>query len=393
MDPTTVPPAPLRLSSDKMAASSGEIPSLDGLRAISIGIVLFGHFMLPVSEAGVAAIGVVVFFFISGFLITRLLFLEHRRSGHVSLARFYTRRSTRLYPVLVLYLAVVGSIQWQRTGTTSLLEIASAIGYFSNYLITWRDLHGIPFLLPIGGLWSLAIEEHFYIVMPLGVILLRVRPRSLLYAALLVCVGCLLVRAAELIVWPEIAGTLVVYRHSETRFDAIAIGVLMAALAEMEGGRALLRRLSTAPWLIGGGAAFCASYLIHDDFARQTLRYSIQQAALLPTFCGILFGRSIALQWALNHPALRWVGRLSYSLYIWQGGAKFLLAGWIGVAPWLGSPVALLVMTFSTAALSYYLVERPLLTLRNRLLHRPMSDLYPTIAPTRRNAADEKYSV
>ncbi len=361
---------PVRLGPASIAATPGEVPNLDGLRAISIGVVIFGHFALPASLSGVSAVGVLMFFFISGFLITRLLFLEHKRTGRIDLSRFYTRRVIRLYPVLILYLAVMVALTLHRTGMVSIIEVCSALFYFSNYLIAQRELHHAAILLPVGALWSLAVEEHFYIVMPVAAVLFRMRPGPIACVAATVCVGCGLVRVIELLLWPELTGTLVQYRQSETRFDAIAVGVLMAALAEMRMGRAVLLRLATPRLFLIGVTAFCLSYLVRADFLHQTLRPSIQEAALFPIFCGMLFGRLPRLQAALNTALPRLAGRLSYSLYIWQGGAKFLAASLFGAVAWAESTAALLAITLVTSLASHLFVERPALLLRARLSRR-----------------------
>src|SRR4051812_17021290 len=95
----------LYLSSNRMMASRGHVPSLDGLRALSILLVIAAHFWAPEIVPG--GLGVYVFFVISGFLITRLLLTEHKSTGRVSVTMFYARRVLRLYPALVVYIAVV----------------------------------------------------------------------------------------------------------------------------------------------------------------------------------------------------------------------------------------------------------------------------------------------
>src|SRR4051812_31928291 len=96
---------PLFLPESRMSAQSGHIPNLDGLRAISIMIVMLSHFVNASLFPG--GLGVYVFFVISGFLITRLLFGEKKNSGRISLANFYFRRALRLYPVVLVFTGVV----------------------------------------------------------------------------------------------------------------------------------------------------------------------------------------------------------------------------------------------------------------------------------------------
>ncbi|MEO7329892.1 MAG: acyltransferase, partial [Minicystis sp.] len=172
-----MPPAPV---SPEPAPAARRIPSLDGLRAISILVVLFGHMAgtrnfafsfldrLPTSE--LANFGVRVFFVISGFLITRLLFEEHARSGTVSLRGFYLRRTLRIFPAFYVFVAVV--LVLDRLGKITLLpyDALTALTYTMNFHPTasrsWQ----------VGHLWSLSVEEQFYLLWP--AIVLFTRPRG-----------------------------------------------------------------------------------------------------------------------------------------------------------------------------------------------------------------------
>ncbi len=215
------------LSLDIFAANDGNVPSLDGLRAFSILLVLFGHFLLPTKISGIGAFGVTVFFFISGFLITRLLFAEMKRTGRIAITHFYLRRLLRLYPALVVSITLCAALVIYRGQPLDAVELESVFLYFSNYLIAYREFHSSAYTLPIGALWSLSIEEHFYLLFPAIFIMFKGSPTRVAQIAIGICIACLGIRCFYLSLWPEWVGTLATYWRSETRFDSIAFGVLI----------------------------------------------------------------------------------------------------------------------------------------------------------------------
>ena len=141
---------------------SGVIPSLDGLRAVSILIVLVSHAGYGTIVPG--GLGVTIFFFLSGYLITTLMLAEHERTGELDVVRFYARRVFRLMPPLIVTLAIVYGLTFAGLvpGGITLAGLASQLLYFANYYQIFFDPgNTIP-----GGtevLWSLAVEEHYYI--------------------------------------------------------------------------------------------------------------------------------------------------------------------------------------------------------------------------------------
>jgi peptidoglycan/LPS O-acetylase OafA/YrhL len=358
----------LQLGMDEIAARPGHIPSLDGLRAISIAIVIFGHFLAPKVLFGFSAFGVVIFFFISGLLITRLFFAEIKKTGTNDLPVFYLRRFFRLYPAITVYMLIALTVAVIDNRPIPPKELSSVFFYFVNYLIDWRELYDIPTSLPIGAFWSLAVEEHFYIIMPFMFVFLKGRPQSLLKFALIVCAISLAIRIALLLIYPELIGTLATYHRSEMRFDAIAVGVLLAALAETVDGRALIGRLATPRIFYGSLVVLAISFVIRNDFFKDTIRFSIQSFALLPIFCNILF--SSHTRWVkimLNFGAVEWIGKMSYSIYIWHGGVEYL-GGWLVESlPHALQSWSRVVLTLLAATASYYLVERPFLDVRRRI--------------------------
>jgi peptidoglycan/LPS O-acetylase OafA/YrhL len=334
------------------------LPSLDGLRAASIILVLLSH--LPGLDAvpvlnqlwriDAGNLGVRVFFVISGFLITTLLLSEHARSGTIDLKRFYLRRTFRIMPpfyVFLLCMWIGGMMGLHQVSMTSSWHAAT---YLTNYLSSeW----------PVGHTWSLSVEEQFYLLWPGLIVLVGLRAgfRS---ALLMLAVSPLCRLAAEsFAAWPSNP------RYGfESVADALATGCLLArhrdALWQFRPYRAALEsRWSLAiPVAVLAAAVACVQWPGHLAAVGQTLLNVVLAVAI--DWClrrpDTLLGR------VLNLPPVAYVGTLSYSLYLWQ--QPFLNAK---------SPASL---TFRLAGLvafalaSFYLVEQPSLRLRGILERR-----------------------
>ncbi len=370
------------LPAAQMPAQRGEIPSLDGLRALSILLVMCTHFISGKVFPG--GLGVLVFFVISGFLITRLLLHEFKQTGTVRLGPFYARRLLRLYPVIIVYTAVVTGLAIERFGKVSLGEICSALFYYANYYFEFGRADSDFGYVPVSILWSLAIEEHFYIVFPLLLLLLARDVRLLLAGMLVVMVAALGLRLHAAHAHPEYLTSHFFYFRTEMRMDSLATGVLMAALCELRAGRFLLLWANRPAAVAGALAAVLFCLLFRDLWFRETLRYSILNLAVAVAIAAVLFSNRYPLaNAALNSPVLVSVGRLSYSLYVWHLGIGFAVAP-LGVPFWPKVAV-LFLLSFLTAYLSYDFVEAPFMRLRHRFgsVKRQASPL-SAFAPTRR---------
>ena len=348
-----------------MPAAYGLVPGLNGLRAVSILLVLIGHFAVPEQFKGISALGVFLFFAISGFLITRLLFAENKKFGNINLMQFYYRRYLRLYPVLIFYILFFSAIYYIYGDDIQIFDILSVLFYFTNYLHNHYVWHGGDFSFPISALWSLAVEEHFYLFMPFLFILVRGNARKLVGLALLFCVLPLLVRCLYVYLWPEIIGTEFVYRPSETRFDSIAIGVLIAALCELERGRRYVRAVGNRAGLVVGLALLLLAFAYKGEAYGDTLRYTIRNIGCGLIVAATVFGKDIALfQKIANLRAVDGIGRISYSLYIWQGGVVTLMI-YAGINHEIGGGWPIIAGAFVLAILSYKWVEQPALRFKN----------------------------
>ena len=346
---------------------AGHLPSLDGLRAVSIALVLLGHLRgtrgfarLDLGVGDYGHLGVVVFFVISGFLITRLMLSEQTKSGRVSLGLFYARRVLRLFPASYAFITVVwllwatGLIHLQAT------DIWHAVTYTVNYLPgrSWQ----------IGHLWSLSVEEQFYFIWPCAFVLL-VTPRRAGWAAAAVIVFGPVARSAA---WLFLRGT----PDYDLEFfpmvaDCLASGCLLAFVSGwLEGKRWYLQLFRPAY-----SAGLVALILMINRYEGYTV-VSVFGTSVVNLSLAILIHRSVycfrdPIGRVLNWRPVAFVGVLSYSLYLWQ--QLFLnrnSTAWINAFP------QNLALAIAAALGSYFLLEKPFLKLRSRLRGRE-AVLYP----------------
>ncbi|MGH8274219.1 MAG: acyltransferase family protein [Gammaproteobacteria bacterium] len=346
-------------------SGGGRIPSLDGFRAISILMVLFGHLSgtrgfpltLEAYKHGpghLAHLGVLVFFVISGFLITSLLLSEREKTHTISLKRFYLRRVLRIFPAfytLILALAVATLIGWiHLTGH----DFAYALTYTANYYPnrSWQ----------IGHLWSLSIEEQFYLLWPLTLLALRGR-RALIVAIAAIFIGPLV--RAGILEW-----TFHVNPHTALAgmsifpemFDYLATGCALALLRPWLLKQAWYLRLTGSRWLL---LAVPLTLLI-NRLSGYTL-VNLLGSPVLNVCIALLIESSTRHASSLAGRFLNWrpiafLGVLSYSLYLWQ--QPFLdrhSDAWVNAFP------QNLALAFVAALLSYFVVEHAFLGLRRRL--------------------------
>lgn len=295
----------------------GYIPSLDGMRAVSILIVMGAHFVTTLIPGGM---GVYVFFVVSGFLISRLMFAEQQNHDRIDLRAFYVRRFLRLYPVIFVYTAVV-IVTYLSVG----LEIdwrqpASAIFYFANYFYAIMERSNADIIdMPFKIFWSLSIEEHFYLLFPALFLFLKGNPRSILWACGWIILGTLALRVGSYLIDPEVISTRDMYFMSHFRFDSIAFGVAISAMLGMRRGRVLVSRVAS-PWALAIGVSLLLASLVYrDPVFRETLRYSVIGMGITLCLISVLFSSSLHwLQVPLNSGVANYIGRLSYSLYVWH---------------------------------------------------------------------------
>jgi peptidoglycan/LPS O-acetylase OafA/YrhL len=317
----------------------GYQPALDGVRGLAIApVVLLHAFNWPRD----GSLGVDLFFVLSGFLITSLLLEERAATGTIDVRGFWRRRAARLLPGLFVMLAVVLVVTRGRAADAALF----AATYTTNIAHLLDSSAGAG--APLGHLWSLAQEEQFYLLWPPVLLFLcRWIPRRLaLVLGLLI--AAVVVEKTMLVALG--ADPLRIYAGPDTHADPILVGCLAAALRSTGKLRARYGPVSLAVVLI--------LLLTHTWVFGQSspLRVLYSFAAVFLILAATEPG---AVAWILQMSPLRFLGRISYSLYLWH----LPVLSFAGAAAWDGHPArsaAAVPVTVAVATGSYYLVERPL---------------------------------
>jgi peptidoglycan/LPS O-acetylase OafA/YrhL len=344
------------------------VPGLDGIRALAVISVIAYHLGLPSAKGGMLGVG--VFFTLSGYLITDLLMGHWRRHGNLGLGTFWLRRARRLLPALFLMLAIVSV--WVALFDASQLDqvrrqVISAAFYFAN----WSTIaqHGSYFArfaapLPLDHLWSLSIEEQFYLVWPwllmLALWLTRTR-RALLMMTMTLGVASAI--AMGLLFHPGYDPTRA-YEGTDARAFTLLIGAALAIVWPSE----LPRRAAVNPRLpvlldsiaVGGIVAIALLISLTDPFTSFLYPYgflilSIATAAVV----GAVVHPASRVGAALGWRPLRWIGVRSYGIYLWQWPI-IVLATPVGETPGLIRGALEVAATVLAASLSWRYVEEPI---------------------------------
>jgi peptidoglycan/LPS O-acetylase OafA/YrhL len=346
-----------------MTQKIARIPSLDGIRGLCMLAVLFEHsagtrhFPVSAAAAGVWSFGnlaLMVFFVMSGFLITGMLLDEQAATGEVRLGRFYLRRTLRIFPpyfALLLFIGLAASLGWVQATPR---DLAHAASYTSNYYLdrSWV----------VGHTWSLSVEEQFYLLWPLVLVFAGTRRAVLIAAATVLLLP--LVRVGEWELWRS-AGDGIGHRF-ETIADAIAIGCVLACVRPRLHRIGAYRAVLESRWFLVVPLLAVVANMMHDH---PLVAFAVSITVM--NVCIVLM-----LDWAMTFPdgrvgrvlnfhPLMFLGLLSYSGYLWQ--QVFLNRysdALINTFP-LNVTLAL-----AAALFSYYIVERPALLLRKRIESR-----------------------
>ena len=355
-----------------MSDSERRIPSLDGLRAVSILLVLCGHSYATMPAAirpsGFVAIllhntqvGVEIFFFISGFLITQLLLREMDASGRLDLKSFYLRRALRIFPVFYAYIAVMGLLTALGVLKMAGIQFLSAGSFLWNYKQMILGVGHDEGEWYFGHFWSLSLEEQFYLIWPALLLGLGIRRAG--RACLWVLPFLPLIRVATYFAVPAARPVISIMFH--TAADPLVGGCLLALAPRIWPDSRWLRippgrwvaiasvyLLVVCPWL---RHRFVGYYLC-------TIGPTLETAGMWILVSWLVVNPASGLGRVLNSGPMTWVGRLSYSLYVWN--QPFLTTAnrtWTGLFP------LNLVCNFVVAWVSQQVLERPFLRWRARL--------------------------
>jgi peptidoglycan/LPS O-acetylase OafA/YrhL len=307
-----------------------------------------------------------------------------QKHGHIALGSFYARRILRLYPALLVMIAVVAPIFWKIGGSLTFGDLMSAMFYGSNYHeMAGGNRSGLANVVhPFGVLWSLAVEEHYYLFFPLLTLLLgrSLRRFGLCLVMLIVLTTAWRFHVAAFCASHPHEGFCVfplrVEHGTDTRIDSILYGAVLAVLLASRAANATLRWLRSPLMQFIGALLILASLADRNPGFRDTWRFTLQGVGLTACVGGVLYDPRLArIRRLFEHRIVVFVGRLSYSIYLWHWIvlvlASALLPSWFGLTgtlPSLGWTVTvfptLLAASLAAAAASYYGVERPMLSLR-----------------------------
>ena len=339
-----------------MQASLRYNPAFDGLRAVSVILVVADHCNVPGFNPGF--FGVDFFFVLSGFLITRLLAAEIETKGRVDLLHFYLRRFLRLGPPLLLMLAAYlafAPTAWPQFSVEEHLRDAALTGfYLSDYA---RAFWGLPRVLQHS--WSLSVEEHFYLIWPLALLLLArcdARRRAQILLALF-----LLATAWRIFEYYHAGWTATYYRF-DTRTSGLIAGALLATC---------LSRMNPIPErtanIIGIAAYAALMICLSRGYWRSPWALVWMTTLAELAAVGFLIAASSSKSWfhsMLSTRPLVGLGIISYGIYLWHYPVAVYFRDWL---PWYQTVSIAAVFAITTATVSYLTIERPLQRYRRSL--------------------------
>ncbi len=357
---------------------SSHLPALDAVRGIAACLVVFAHILGPLK---LGATGVLIFFVLSGFLITWLLLRELERTGEISIHNFYVRRTLRIFPAFYVFWVVCVVVAHVTHASFSWAEAIASFFYMGDYYTAIHPSHAHQIM---GITWSLGVEEKFYLLWPAIFLMLRKDLAKLLRVALFLTGFIWLYRTLACI-YLHLPVDYLLYSF-DSRFADILLGcsfALALKLGLLEPVLAAAVRVKAFPlWL----TAVLVSLTILEHRMSVRLFYifalplsTVVVAALLVQL--IFKADARGYRW-LEHPVLRFVGRISYSLYLYhivvirsvEHLFPHLRLRWAYSLMWIGS--------FIAAYMSYKIIEQPFLRLKSRFEKTTSASSLPQPANT-----------
>jgi len=343
---------------------SAYVPSIDGLRGISILIVFIAHIGFERIVPG--GLGVTIFFFISGYLITTLLIDEYITHQGIDFKLFFTRRLLRLYPPLLFMLVLYGIYLIITHSNFYTGELSASLFYYENYYFFNHPLQASP-ICKI--LWSLAVEEHFYLLFPPLFLMLARTPKLFVSTLVLLLFIPLALRISGTMLYGDSGDIIERYTYclTHTRFDSIMYGCLASLLLHLNNSEKFVKVLADKRVFALAIAAIVGCLFYRNEFFRNTLRYSVQGLSLfiiVPAIVDINFYQP--LNSFLSSAVLVWVGRLSYAIYL----THMIAISALSFLRESGHPIlfyiAVTLLTVLLAVSCHYLIEKPFARLRKR---------------------------
>lgn len=399
----TAPPveAPARAASGRALAKPrrpllGRSLALDGLRGFALIWVVTYHFTSSAGPLPGGWVGLDVFFVLSGFLITAMLLDEIRVNGRVSLPLFYARRAFRLLPALFVMLAVWVLVMLAFHDTTWIaatpggdgvgdpVDVGAAFGQLGvilGYGVNWIYALELGAGAPLAHLWSLAVEEQFYVVWPFVLLLLLKVPaaRRIWPVLAMAAVSATL----PWIYWDGGAGNDRIYFGTDTR----AVGMLMGAVAALAWHRRRSRGIGSpaaaARAWIGMGLVLGFLLTVGNIPLKFLAGPAIMAVAAMQVIPYLVDRPQSLMARFYDNSVLVWLGQRSYAVYLWH----YLLATWLNpLSPWVGIPVGV-TCSLLLAHLSWRFVEAPALRYAKRFRPKPAEVVDPYPAEQRADRA------
>jgi peptidoglycan/LPS O-acetylase OafA/YrhL len=362
------------------------IPSLDGIRAASFMLVFFAHAGLDKKIPG--GLGVTIFFFLSGYLITTLLRTEADQNGHISIRDFYIRRVLRIFPPFYLAIFLGMLLHWTGVldgpiGNGTLMQSL----HLGNYWTIFRQTHGLSLDGIARGsnvLWSLAVEEHFYLIFPVLYVLLRKRLNPAGQATVLAVIcGLILLWRCVLVLHFHVADVRT-FCGTDTRADSILWGCIFAIACNPMLDKPRVLGLRLIALFVLAVAVMGLTLRVRDERFRETLRYTLQGLILFPVFtAAIIYHESPMFRW-LNWKPIRQLGLLSYSLYLVHYTVIYVVAAHVKSTPLIRGIISFAV-SLAVSLAFFHGIERPCARLRKRFSHASASKTAAASPPARLN--------
>jgi peptidoglycan/LPS O-acetylase OafA/YrhL len=343
---------------------SGYVPELDGMRAFAVAAVMLSHIGFPWAHGGKG--GVLLFFVLSGYLITTVLVRELKKTNQISFKAFYARRALRLAPALLLVTLVTAAYAFLTRASDMSQATLQSVPSVLLYVINWQQvLFGSASAGYFNHFWTLAVEEQFYIVWP--IILIAVyKWRGLAAAGWVAVGGAALTIVVKVIFWNGSIG-----RQAGTDFaaDALLLGCGLAIFLASDSS--VLDRVFRFGYWLGVAGITSAVVFGRSGGASDPIGYEVFGKVWWPVAvisAAVIIGatvRGVSPLWAgavLRWTPLVYLGRISYGMYLWH----MLVIGAVPADDWPLMIVLVFPGTIALAALSFHFVEKPFLRLKSR---------------------------
>ena len=346
--------------------------ALDGLRAISILLVVISHAGMGLEKIFAGTLGVLIFFCISGFLITNQIIKEIKATGKLAIGKFYLRRLLRLQPTLLFYLIIFVPILLYWGVNISLIHIMSAILYLVNY---YHIFIGYPQYNPMPIMWSLAVEEHYYLIFPFVMLAFKNNLKKSLPYLIVAVVVALFWRIIISSNCGDYPSCQLRIQATDTIFDCIIYGAIIAIILHYYNDWAQKFIIGNQPFLLAIFAIILSLSIRGDEF-KETIRYSLESISVAIIIANLVTQneqseRSNLIEFCskiLSLPAIRFIGKISYALYLFHFGCLITIEKLHNTSHLQGlSDFILYISTsFFMAILAYFLIEKPMLKIRSR---------------------------